>query len=98
MHLYYTEVVFIYVYTLTHTHCNAKYSVWLHQSYTFFFFFFLTNRLCFSSHFSQISRQLAGSPVSDRSRLCYEHKITSFTVEVASHLTNQVAAPGTPTF
>lgn len=55
-------------------------------------FLFQTDRLCFSSHFSQISS------VSDRSRLCHDHEITSLTSIVASHLTNRVAAPGTPTF
>lgn len=98
MHRYYTEVVFIYVYTLTHTRTVMPHTVYGSTNPTRFSYFFVTNRLCFSSHFSQISRQIAGSPVSDHSRLCYELKITSFTVVVASHLTNQVAATGTLTF
>lgn len=89
MHLYYTEVVFIYVYTV-HTHFCHICSSRSQQSNKFFFF--ITDRLCFSSHFSQISS------VSDRSRFCHDHEITSFTSIVASHLTNRVAAPGTPTF
>lgn len=90
MHLYYTEVVFIYVYTVhTHTHTLA----FLLQDSAILQIFFKT--LC---AFQVISARFTSSSVRDRSRICYNHPIISFIFVVASNLTNQVAAPGTPTF
>lgn len=69
MHLYYTEVVFIYcmyiLYTRTQTHTHTFLPhTWLPESPILqVSFYAFTDRLCFSSHFSQISKQLLHRPI-----------------------------------
>lgn len=87
------------LYTHAHTHVFAIYMApgVTNPTHLLLFFFFLNRPFVLFKSFQTDLLTIASS-VSDRSRLCHDHKTISFTSIVASHLTNQVAALGTQTF
>lgn len=88
------------LYTHAHTHVFAIYMApgVTNPTHLLLFFLFFLNRPFVLFKSFQTDLLTIASSVSDRSRLCHDHKTISFTSIVASHLTNQVAALGTQTF
>lgn len=95
MHLYYTELVYIYVYTVhIHTHVFATHMA---PGVATFFFFLFSPQKQIDCAFQVISARFANNLQVIAVDFVITTKIISFTSVVASHLTNQVAALGTPT-